>query len=190
MRRLLELVTAELPSTTRIVVDAAYAWADADAALRECAEWGAEELAWLEDPLVPEDVEGLTRLRREGPCPIGVGDELAEPLTYQLLLAAEAVDVLRIDTVALGGVTPTLGVVERANAAGTPVSFHVFPELNVHLASLAPDATIEWFDPAVAGGNPLDPSHLLTSGRLDIVDGLAAPPVAPGLGLELLEVGQ
>ena len=188
MRRWLQLVEAELPATARLIVDAAYAWPDADTALRECAEWGAEELAWLEDPLVPEDVEGLTRLRREGPYPIAVGDELAEPLTVELLLAAEAVDVLRVDTVALGGVTAALEVIDRAGEAGTPVSFHIFPELHVHLAMLAPGATVEMFDPDVRGGNPLDPWHLLSSGRLRVEDGLTAPPGEPGIGFELLEV--
>jgi L-alanine-DL-glutamate epimerase-like enolase superfamily enzyme len=188
MRRWLQLVEAKLPASARLIVDVAYAWPDADTALRECAEWGTEELAWLEDPLVPEDVEGLTRLRREGPYPIAVGDELAEPLTVELLLAAEAVDVLRVDTVALGGVTPVLEVLDRAAAAGTPVSFHIFPELNVHLAALTPRATVEMFDPDLPGGNPLDPWHLLSSGRLRVEDGVAAPPDGAGIGFDLLEV--
>jgi hypothetical protein len=71
-----------------------------------------------------------------------------------------------------------------------PVSFHVFPELNVHLASVSPGATVETFDPSVPGGNPFDPWHLLSSGRLAVTDGLARPPSGPGIGFELLEVAQ
>jgi L-alanine-DL-glutamate epimerase-like enolase superfamily enzyme len=188
MRRWLDLVAAGLPASAGLVVDAAYGWRDADDALGECAEWGEIELAWLEDPVVPEDGDGLARLRREGRHPIGIGDELAEPLTHELLLAADAVDVVRVDTVALGGITPALEVVARAAAAGKRVSFHVFPELHVHLALLAPDACAETFDPSLPGGNPLDPAHLLSSRHLDVVNGTAAPPDAPGIGFDLIEL--
>jgi L-alanine-DL-glutamate epimerase-like enolase superfamily enzyme len=190
MRRWLEEIASALPATAGVIVDAGCAWTDADEALRETSTWGLGELAWLEDPLVPEDVEGLVRLRRDGPYPVAAGDELAERLTFGLLLESGAVDVLRIDTVAIGGVTPTLELVDRAAAAGVPVSFHVFPELNVHLASVTPGATVETFDPSLPGGNPFDPGHLLSSGRLAVTNGLAQPPSAPGIGFELLEVVQ
>ena len=188
MRRWLEEIASALPATASVIVDAGCAWRNADEALQETSTWGLAELAWLEDPLVPEDVEGLVRLRRDGPHPVAAGDELAERLTFDLLLDSGAVDVLRIDTVAIGGVTPTLELVDRAAAAGVPVSFHVFPELNVHLASVSPGATVETFDPSLSGGNPFDPGHLLSSGRLAVTNGLAQAPSAPGIGFELLEV--
>jgi L-alanine-DL-glutamate epimerase-like enolase superfamily enzyme len=139
---------------------------------------------------VPEDVDGLVRLRRDGPHPVAAGDELSERLTFELLLDSGAVDVLRIDTVAIGGVTPALELIDQAAAVGGPVSFHVFPEPNVHPASVSPSATVETFDPSVPGGNPFDPGHLLSSGRLAVTDGLAQPPSGPGIGFELLEVAQ
>lgn len=149
---------------------------------------GESALAWLEDPLVPEDVPGLGRLRREGRYPVGAGDDLSERLTSELLLDSRALDVLRIDTVAIGGVTPALELIERAADAGVAVSFHCFPELNVHLAAVAPGAVVETFDATVPGGNPYDPAHLLSSGRLAVTDGVAALPTGPGIGFELLEV--
>jgi L-alanine-DL-glutamate epimerase-like enolase superfamily enzyme len=187
MRRWLEEIADALPPSARLIVDAGCAWTDADEALRETSEW-EPELAWLEDPLVPEDVAGLVKLRREGRCPVAAGDDLSERLTCELLLDSGALDVLRIDTVAIGGVTPALELAGRATAAGVPVSFHVFPELNVHLASVTPGATVETFDPSVTGGNPFDPAHLLSSGRLGVGEGLAEPPSRPGIGFELLEV--
>jgi L-alanine-DL-glutamate epimerase-like enolase superfamily enzyme len=183
----LDELTTSLAGSARIVVDAGYAWTDADEALQETAAWGPAELAWLEDPLVPEDVAGLARLREEGRQPIGAGDELAELLTFETLLGSGALDVVRIDTVAIGGVTPAFEVVGRAAEAGVPVSFHIFPELNVHLAGVTPGAVVETFDPTLAGGNPYDPAHLLSSGRLTVSDGLAELPTEPGIGFELIE---
>ena len=187
MRRWLECMLPELRASAQLVIDAGYVWTTADEALGETSSWGMFDLAWLEDPLVPEDVAGVARLRREGRHPIGIGDELSEKSTYEALLAAEAVDVLRLDVVAIGGVTGALDVMELASAAGVPVAFHVFPELSLQLATGVPGSIIETFDPDVPGGNPLDPVHKLTSGRLVLEDGCALPPTAAGIGFELLE---
>jgi L-alanine-DL-glutamate epimerase-like enolase superfamily enzyme len=185
MRRWLGCLLPELPASSRLVVDAGYGWANADEALGELSSWGPADLAWLEDPLVPEDTSGIARLRRDGPHPIGIGDELGEKATHEALLAAEAVDVLRLDVLALGGVTGALEVLELASKAGVPVAFHVYPELSIHLATGVAGAVVETFDPDVPGGNPLDPVHRLVSGRLAIAAGLAAPPAVPGIGFEL-----
>jgi L-alanine-DL-glutamate epimerase-like enolase superfamily enzyme len=187
MRRWLEGIAAELPAAARLVVDAGYGWTSSAEALAEVAAWGSLELAWLEDPLVPEDVDGIARLRRDGSLPIGVGDELAEKATFAALLGANALDVVRLDAVSIGGVTGALEVLELASRVGVPVSFHVFPELNVHLATGLPGAIVETFDPDVPGGNRYDPAHELSTGRLAVSDGLALPPAAPGIGFELLE---
>ena len=66
-----------------------------------------------------------------------------------------------------------------------PVSFHVYPEVSVHLPSGEPGGIVETFDPDVPGGNPLDPSHLLYSGGPRFAGGEAGAPDAPGLGFEL-----
>jgi L-alanine-DL-glutamate epimerase-like enolase superfamily enzyme len=187
MRLWLERISADLPASARVVVDAAYGWTSSAQTLAEVAAWGLHDLAWLEDPLVPEDVTGIARLRRDGPYPIGVGDELGEKSTFEALLAAGALDVLRLDTVSIGGVTGALEVLTLASQAAVPVSFHVFPELNIHLATGLSGALIETFDPDVPGGNPYDPAHQLSSGRLAVSDGAARPPDVPGIGFELLD---
>ena len=65
MRRLLETAAAGLPATARMVVDAGYGWRSSAEALAELSDWGDTPLAWLEDPLVPEDAEGCAAIRRE-----------------------------------------------------------------------------------------------------------------------------
>ena len=76
MRRLLEAAAADLPATARLVVDAGYGWRSSDEALAEVPDWGDTPLAWLEDPLVPEDAEGCAAIRRQGGHPVGVGDQV------------------------------------------------------------------------------------------------------------------
>lgn len=187
MRALLERAAAGLDRNGSLVVDAGFGWPDAAAALAEAEQWGDVPLAWLEDPLVPEDANGCLRVRREGRHPVGAGDEVTDRRTYDALLALEAVDVLRVDVMAVGGITPALDVVRDARAAGVPVSFHVYPEVSVHLAAAQPaPAWVELFDPDVPGGNPYDPAHRLFAAGPALRHGRLVAPDRPGLGFELV----
>lgn len=185
MAELLRLIGAGLPAGSELVVDVGFAWRGAEEALAELAQWGRPSLAWLEDPLPPEDAEGWARLRRESGLPIGGGDEVTDARTYADLLAADALDVMRVDILAFGGVTPSLGLLERARASGVELSFHVYPEISVQLAAAyAPAAWVELFDGGVEGGNPYDPAHRLFARPARLRDGRYVAPELPGLGVE------
>jgi len=185
MRRWLETAAAGLPAEARLVVDAGNGWRSSDEALAELPLWGETPLAWLEDPLVPEDAESCAQIRRGGPHPVGVGDEVTHIGTFRALLDADAIDVLRLDVPAVGGVTPSLRVQELAAERGVPVSLHIYPEISAHLAPLRPGTIVETFDATIPGGNPLDPAHLLRTGGTVFEGGTATAPDAPGLGFEL-----
>ena len=184
MLRLLDRVAANAPAEARIVVDAGFGWEESSAALAETAGWGGHPLAWLEDPLVPEDVAGYIDLRRRAACPIGVGDELTSQQSFRALVSAEALDVLRLDVVAIGGVTPARAVLALAAEAGLDVSLHIYPETSIHLA-MAARAIVETFERGVVGGNPLDPADRLVVGGPAFSGGMATAPTVPGLGYEL-----
>jgi L-alanine-DL-glutamate epimerase-like enolase superfamily enzyme len=184
MRCLLETAAAGLPPAARLVVDGGYGWRSSDEALAELPDWGGTPLAWLEDPLVPEDAEGCAAIRRGGGHPVGVGDEVSHIATYRALFDAGAIDVLRLDVPAIGGVTPARVVQALALERSVPVSLHIYPEVSVHLAPFAPGTMVETFDP-VPGGNPLDPAHLLYDGGPALRGGTAIAPDEPGLGFEL-----
>jgi len=185
MRRWLETAAAGLAAGARLVVDAGYGWRSSEEALAELPLWGETPLAWLEDPLVPEDAEACARIRRDGPHPMGVGDEVTHIATFRALLDAGALDVLRLDVPAVGGVTPALRVLALALERGVTVSLHIYPELSAQLAPLGTGTIVETFDAAVPGGNPLDPAHMLYSGGPVFADGTALASDVPGLGFEL-----
>ena len=176
MRELIGILNRELPEGTGLVVDVGFGWRDADEALSEIAQWGHPRLAWLEDPLLPEDVAGCARIRRESGLPLSVGDEVTDPAVLRALVEEDAVDVLRLDVVAIGGVTPALEIIAWAAERGVPVSGHISSEVAVHLG-----IGVETFARA---GNPYDPAPTFILGGPDFT-ARTAPSPAPGLGFDL-----
>ncbi|KQV02981.1 hypothetical protein ASC55_12195 [Microbacterium sp. Root322] len=176
MRDLLAMLNAELPDTTGLVVDVGFGWPDADTALTEIAQWGDPRLAWLEDPLLPEDAEGVARIRRESRLPVSVGDEVTDPAVLKALVEVGGVDVLRLDVVAIGGVTPAREMIAWAAERGVPVSGHVYPEVTAHLG-----IGVETF---ARGVNPYDPAPSFILGGPSF-EGRVRPTDAAGLGFAL-----
>jgi len=167
----------------RFVVDAGWYWRTPAEALTELRTWGDAELAWLEDPLPPENVAAAALLRSQSRFPIGIGDDLTDPGLLRSLGTASAIDVVRLDVTSIGGITAAAKLVVWAEAAGLPVSTHVYPELHVHLCAAWPGCTYaESFDPE---DNPFDPANRLFRAGLTFEKGAAKAPTMPGVGLEL-----
>lgn len=96
----------------------------------------AEEAAvsWLEQPLPPEDLEGLRFLRTRVPPEIELadGEYGYEPDYFRRLLMADAVDVVMADATRCGGVTGFMKVAALCDAWQRPLSTHCAPALHVH----------------------------------------------------------
>ncbi|MCD6727748.1 MAG: mandelate racemase/muconate lactonizing enzyme family protein [Solirubrobacteraceae bacterium] len=185
MRTILDrLTSSSLPPTARLVIDCAWCYESVGDAEHEIAAWPDVPLEWLEDPMPPEDVRAIVRLRERLGVPLGVGDELSDPNTHRELVRCGAVDVLRVDVANLG-VTGALHVCALAAAERVPVSFHVYPEIAVHLAAaMTQRAIVESFDPL---DNPFDPTHSFVRGGPVIEPGVALAPELPGLGFSIDE---
>jgi L-alanine-DL-glutamate epimerase-like enolase superfamily enzyme len=157
------------------MVDANQAWTRGDA-LRVCAALEPYRLAWIEEPLSADDIEGLAQLRSRVGTPIAAGETGYGWRGMQQLLQAGAVDILQPDLMRCGGITPFLNVAAIAEASSVTVMPHLYAETVGNLLGLFPEgATIEyfegWFD------------HLF--GPPPIETGLLAPAPEPGLGLLL-----
>lgn len=177
MRELLRELNVELPEDTGLVVDVGFGWRTSDEALADVSQWGDPRLAWLEDPLLPEDIEGCARLRAQSGLTVAVGDEVTDPAVLRGLVEGEAVDVMRLDVIAVGGITPALELTAWAAERGVPVSCHVYPEVSVHLG-----VSIETFR---RSENPYDPSPTLVQGGPAFDGGYAIPATTSGLGFSL-----
>ena len=60
---------------------------DVDCALRLAEALEGCDLAWLEEPLPPEDLEGYAKLRDESPIPIASGEHEYTAAAFDLLMS-------------------------------------------------------------------------------------------------------
>ena len=80
--------------------------------------------AWLEEPLMPDDVEGYVELRKKIEIPIAGGEHEYTRWGAWQLLKQGAVDILQMDVTWAGGITEMRKVCALASAEGVPVIPH------------------------------------------------------------------
>ena len=133
-----------------------------------------EGLHWIEEPTSADDFEGHAEIRRRSGARIQMGENWWGPHEMARCLAAGACDLGMPDAMKIGGVTGWLRAAALAEAAGLPMSTHLFPEVSAHLMCATPTADwleyVDWAEPV-----------LQESVRM--VDGHALPSEAPGTGI-------
>lgn len=143
--------------------------------------WDEAEVRWFEEPISPDDLDGLHALAGELPMDVSAGEYGYHPAYFRRMLEARAVDVLQADATRCGGYSGFLEVVALCNAWPLPLSTHCAPALHVHAACAAARlAHMEWFH------DHARIERLLLDGWLAPSDGTLAPDRArPGNGYEL-----
>lgn len=132
-----------------------------------------EMLVWVEEPTRADDFDGHARIASECRTPIQIGENLWGPHDLTKSLAAGASDFVMLDAMKIGGVTGWLHAVSQAQAAGLPVSSHLFPELSAQLLSVCPQAHwLEYQDWAAP----------ILQRPLELKDGFALPQTEAGCG--------
>ncbi|MFO0952131.1 MAG: enolase C-terminal domain-like protein [Isosphaeraceae bacterium] len=133
-----------------------------------------EGLAWVEEPTRSHDHAGHALIARSSPIPIQNGENWWGTLDLAHALDAGACDHVMLDVMKVGGVTGWLRGAAMAQAKGARVSSHLWPELSAQLLCVTPTAHWlefgDWWHPVVA-----EP--------LQVKDGLAVIPDAPGAGV-------
>jgi L-alanine-DL-glutamate epimerase-like enolase superfamily enzyme len=165
----------------RLCVDANQVWELPDAVRHANALAAAgADLAWLEEPLHPEDVDGHASLRARAPLPIAVGESVYTDAQFLAYLRAGAVDVVQPDLCRVGGFTGFVRIAHLAAAHHLPVAPHYIAELTLPALCAIPNGLVlEW----VRGGTLGELGVLAEPMRLD--NGVARASAAPGHGVVL-----
>jgi mandelate racemase len=144
-------------------------------ALQRCHMIDDHGLAWIEEPIVYDNLEGYARLAAELKTPLQIGENFYGPREMHKALQIKACDLVMPDFMRIGGVTGWMRAAAIAGAAGIPVSTHLYPEVAAHMMRVTETAHwLEWQDWA----DPiLEAPYQCKDGQLQIPD-------APGVGLE------
>lgn len=179
---LLNTLRRVLPGDTTICVDANGSY-DAETAIQVGRMLEEHGVGLFEEPCPFECYDETRRVAEALHLPVAGGEQDSSALRWKDMLRDHVVDVPQPDVIYNGGLVRTARVATMAEANGRQVSFHnphqgpsaayalhlasvitnpwSFHEFNVHHHSEA------WYEP-----------------RLDVVGGMLAVPVTPGLGVE------
>ena len=145
----------------------------------------AYDVAWFEEALAPDDVEGFVMLRAHSRVPISGGEVLTRRQAFAPFIQAGAFDIVQPDTTKGGGLSESRRIGWAAQDHGMRLVPHgwntgVGLAADLQLASaLAATDLVEYktgsayIDELIAGGWTLD------------ADGMLAVSDAPGLGVTL-----
>jgi L-alanine-DL-glutamate epimerase-like enolase superfamily enzyme len=168
-----------------LMIDLAYAWSSSGHALRMSRRLERYGLAWIEEPLAPDDVSAYVWLTERSPVPIAAGEAESSERGLLELVHRRAVDVLQPDVTRCGGFGVTHRVASAAFAAGLDCVLHCWKTGINKAAALHVTAALPHMDlmEYCLAANALQRD--LTVERFPLVDGRVAVPQAAGLGVTL-----
>lgn len=180
-------VRAALGPAVRLRLDANAGWsvAEAVAVLRACAPFAID---YVEQPVAAHDLDGLATVRRQAGVPLAADEAVTGVDAVERLLALEAVAVLVLKPMALGGALATWELAALARDRGVDVVITSMLEAGVGIAAAA--------QLAAALPPPLRPCGLATAALLEsdlltaplpIDGGLLHLPAGQGLGVRVDE---
>jgi L-alanine-DL-glutamate epimerase-like enolase superfamily enzyme len=133
--------------STNLFVDAngAFNARQAIAFVREIEQFN---VAWFEEPVNSDDLDGLRRVRNRVPdaMEVATGEYGYDLLYFRRMLQAKAVDVIQLDATRCKGFTGFLAAAAVAAGFGCPISAHCAPSLHMHAGCAVPQFRhVEYF---------------------------------------------
>jgi L-rhamnonate dehydratase len=190
MQRNLELVRTvreAVGNEIDVMADAYMGWT-LDYAKRMLPLLEPFRLRWLEEPVIPDDIQGYAELKSYGRIPIAGGEHEFTLYGFRDLLEARAVDYIQFDTNRVGGITQARKIAALAEAYSVPVIPHAGQMHNYHVVMASLNSPMAEYFPMVdvEVGNEL--FWYLFAGEPKAKDGfINLDDDVPGLGLSIDE---
>jgi L-alanine-DL-glutamate epimerase-like enolase superfamily enzyme len=173
MKRL-HAVRRAIGDSLELMVDANQGFTVAEA-IRRARHFEEVDLAWFEEPLPAEDLNGHVLLRESTSLPIAVGESIYSISHFREYLQRGACTIIQTDVARIGGITPWLKCAHIAEAFNVPVCPHFLMELHVGLCAAVPNSPWVEYIPQL---------DLIMKNEMKIEKGYAYPFDRPGLGIE------
>jgi L-alanine-DL-glutamate epimerase-like enolase superfamily enzyme len=146
-----------------------------DEAIRRAARLRELDLAWIEEPLPADDIDGHVRLSNSTPTPIAVGESLYSIRHFREYMQKGGCNIVQVDVGRIGGITPWLKVAHAAEAFDIPVCPHFLMELHISLVCAVQNGKYIEYIPQLDD---------LTGKRMKIADGCGYATNDPGIGID------
>ncbi|MEX2536087.1 MAG: mandelate racemase/muconate lactonizing enzyme family protein [Trueperaceae bacterium] len=182
---LVSAIRSEVGDGVEIMIDVGFGWRDARHAIEMTRRVAEYRLAWIEEPLWPDDLIGYRELADAVEVPIAAGEENTTRWEFEELLERGGVDVIQPDISRCGGLTEARRIVALAGSRGRDCVPHAWSTGIVSAASLHLLATmpnVRYLEYCIRP-NPLNTS--LVRNPVSVENGIARVPQEPGLGIEL-----
>lgn len=157
-----------------------------DYALRVFERLEPYRLRWIEEPLMPHDIDGLAEIRRAAPhTTLATGEDHHGRHAFQEIVRRRAADVLQPDLRWAGGLSEGLKIYAIAEAAGLATSAHGGGGMPAgqHFSLALPETEPCEVVVRTPAGVPLDQAKRIP-GMATPVNGRIVPSDAPGFGYE------
>lgn len=115
---------------------------DVPTAIQRFQDYEPYNLAWIEQPLFPSDLDGHARLRAAVSTPIGTGEDEWDLESYRHLIHSGGVDIIQIDPGRCHGITGLRNVIKLIEAENLQYSMHTWSSAlntaaSVHLMAIS-----------------------------------------------------
>jgi L-alanine-DL-glutamate epimerase-like enolase superfamily enzyme len=156
------------------------------------------DIAWLEEPLPPDDHESYIALKNKEIVPLASGEHEPTEARFLDLIRTRAVDYVQADICCQGGYAMGRRLFAAIEQEGLRFAFHSWgTALEVvaaaHLGVCWPENVVEWLEypcystPSRAGMYPFPLAAEILKDPLEIDHGDLILPKSPGLGVEVDE---
>lgn len=144
------------------------------------------DIAWFEEPISPDDHEGLARVRESTEIPISAGESEFTRFDFKSVFDHGAVDIAQPDVSRAGGFTEIRRIASMAAAEGIRVAPHAWGSgvlfaASIHLGMSLPNCHVL----EVSQARYMPMLYELFEEDFDIRDGQVHAPTEPGLGFTL-----
>ena len=164
-----------------LFLDANNAWNDAPTAIRAVRTWEQFNPGWIEEPVLPDDIETSATIAAGINIPVATGEIESGRWRFKELLDRNGASIIQTDATVCGGITEFRRIANISAGYGVPVAPHWFAELHVHLVASTPNAIwVEYFTDTTI----LNIKRVFST-ELEIKKGELVLPQRPGLGIEL-----
>jgi D-galactarolactone cycloisomerase len=189
---LIRAVREAIGPKTGLMLDANHGY-DVIEAIELGRKASALDIAWFEEPVVPDDLDSYREVRRGQPIPVAGGETHFTRWDFRTILTRRAMDIVQPDTCAAGGLSECKKIADMAVACGVRYIPHVWGTGIGLAAALQLLAVLPHSPPRRSPREPLlefDRSEhpfrqaVLTQ-PIEHRHGVVAVPSGPGLGIEI-----